>query len=121
VYQGGTLVVDIPSTLGGVVNHRKDGPVHHPVKVMPATSLAALSGVTEGSVLSNHHQGIEKMGSGLKAMAKSEDGLVEAIEQEGSSLPFLMAVQWHPERMDVKSLLSSSLAKAFVNACNENK
>jgi putative glutamine amidotransferase len=117
VYQGGTLVVDIPSALGEKVNHRKDGPIQHPVTVIPKTSLAVLSGIKDGPVLSNHHQGIEKMGTGLKAMAKSEDGLVEAIEQAGSRLPFLMAVQWHPERMDEKSPLSASLAKAFVKAC----
>jgi len=121
VYLGGSLVVDIPTALGTKVNHRKDGPTSHAVQVMPKTSLASISGVSEGTILSNHHQGIDKMGTGLKPMASSEDGLVEAIEQTNSRLPFLMAVQWHPERMEEKDPLSEPLAKAFVDACLKGK
>ncbi len=123
VYLGGTLVVDIPSSpLGTKVNHRKDGPSHHAVRVIPNSSLAKMANVPGGEILSNHHQGIERLAPNLKPMADSEDGLVEAIENSPSSkLPFVMAVQWHPEHMEEKSPLSEPLARAFVKAVAESK
>ena len=122
VYLGGSLVVDIPSsTLGTAVSHRKDGPVEHAVSVLPGSELMGLVQVDSGMVLSNHHQGIGRMGKDLKNLASSSDGLCEAIMQSRPLLPFLMAVQWHPERMDAGSPLSAPLAAAFLQACLQKK
>lgn len=118
VYFGGSLYVDLPTELGKSVSHRKDGPCTHSVSVIPGTSLAKISKVKSGNILSNHHQGIKRLSNGLKPMARSEDGLIEAIEKgDGLNLPFFMAVQWHPERMEADHPLSEPLAKAFVHAC----
>ena len=45
---------------------------------------------------SYHHQAIHTLASGLIATAKTDDGIIEAIEHK--SRPIL-AVQFHPERM----------------------
>jgi putative glutamine amidotransferase len=42
-----------------------------------------------------HHQGIDQVGDGLNVVARSEDGIVEAVEL--ANHPFGLAVQWHPE------------------------
>jgi putative glutamine amidotransferase len=42
-----------------------------------------------------HHQAVDRLGCGLKAVAHDESGIVQAIESE--TAPFLMGVQWHPE------------------------
>jgi len=43
-----------------------------------------------------HHQAIKTVGRDLKVVAKSEDGVIEAVEAEDR--PWLVGVQWHPER-----------------------
>ncbi len=48
------------------------------------------------SVNSAHHQAVNRLGTGLKAAALAESGLIEALEHE--HLP-VRSVQWHPERM----------------------
>jgi putative glutamine amidotransferase len=48
------------------------------------------------SVNSSHHQAINTLAPGLFSLAKSYDGLVEAIAHK--DLP-IRAVQWHPERI----------------------
>ena len=119
VYLGGSLIVDIPSShLGTKVQHRQEGPVYHSVLVYAGSDLKQISASDSGMVLSNHHQGIEFLGKGLQPMAGTKDGLIEAITQIGKPrLPFLMAVQWHPERMEPENKLSSTLAAAFIKAC----
>jgi gamma-glutamyl-gamma-aminobutyrate hydrolase PuuD len=42
---------------------------------------------------------------------------MEWAEPEGKS--FLMAVQWHPERMDTLSPLSMPLVESFLQAAEE--
>jgi putative glutamine amidotransferase len=42
-----------------------------------------------------HHQSVDRLGEGLRVVAKDESGIVQAIESE--TAPFLLGVQWHPE------------------------
>lgn len=114
---GGTLHIDIPSDFDTTIIHRqKDWQnCFHPVQIKSNTLLQSLSGVQSGDVTSNHHQGIEILGKGLLISAFSDDGLPEAIEwKDPKGKGFLMAVQWHPERMDTLHPLSAPLAKKFL-------
>ncbi len=117
IYFGGTLYVDIPTVYDSTVAHRQKDwrNCYHPVTVLENTQLFALAGVRSGDVTSNHHQGIEVLGDGLRVSALAADSLPEAIEwaQPGEKA-FLMAVQWHPERMDTLHPLSAPLAKKFL-------
>ena len=38
---------------------------------------------------------MDRLGEGLKAVAWSDDGVIEAMELDGN--PCLLDVQWHPE------------------------
>jgi putative glutamine amidotransferase len=50
------------------------------------------------AVKSYHHQAIDRLADGLAVTARSDDGLVQAVELAGAS--FGVAVQWHPEEDD---------------------
>jgi putative glutamine amidotransferase len=120
VFFGGSLIADIPSSrLGDKVSHRKNGPVMHPVELLSAGRQLGIPWQDSAHVLSNHHQGIRLRGRGLVPLVKSEDGLIEAISSNNRKLPFIMAVQWHPERMDFTNPLSSFFAETFVRACRK--
>ncbi len=93
VVSGGTMIQDIPSEIGTKVKHRG----YHRVQIEPGSSLAKLLGATEASVLSSHHQAVDKLGKNLRPMARAEDGIVEALERTDGK--FGLFVQWHPESM----------------------
>lgn len=121
---GGTLYIDIPTDINSMVYHRcKDWKnCYHTVKVLPENLLSKLSGVTEGKVTTNHHQSIDRLAKDFKVLAVAKDGIIESIGWKDTlDKPFLMAVQWHPERMDTLSMLSRPIAKRFLEAADEYK
>jgi len=69
----------------------------HPVEVVSDSRLAKIYGATSIAVNSLHHQSVANPAEGLRTVATSPDGLVEAIEGESCDL---VAVQWHPELLD---------------------
>jgi putative glutamine amidotransferase len=105
VVLGGSLYVDIATQVKTPINHtrleHKDQPVHA-VTMEPDTLLARAFGKLEVEVNSSHHQAVEKPGKPLRVTGRSPDGLVEICElrQEDSGLlPYLLSVQFHPERL----------------------
>ncbi|MHC4995128.1 MAG: gamma-glutamyl-gamma-aminobutyrate hydrolase family protein [Planctomycetota bacterium] len=67
---------------------------------------------TEGVVFSHHHQAVADAGA-MRVCARSDDGLIEAIDLPGER--FYLGVQWHPERTDEASL-GQGLIDALVRA-----
>jgi putative glutamine amidotransferase len=67
------------------------------VRIAPDTRLARLMGVSEAQVNSFHHQAVERLGKGLRAVAWSPDGIVEGIEDDSDGM--FMGVQWHAESL----------------------
>jgi putative glutamine amidotransferase len=65
------------------------------VRIAPGSRLASLLGAEEVSVASWHHQAVDRLGDGLRAVAWAEDGTIEAVELDACRS--LWAVQWHPE------------------------
>jgi putative glutamine amidotransferase len=119
---GGTLYVDIPTDINSMVYHRcKDWKnCYHTVKVLPDNLLSQISGVRKGKVTTNHHQAIDRLAKDFKVLAVSNDGLIESIGWKDTlDKSFLLAVQWHPERMDTLSMLSGPLAKKFLEAADK--
>lgn len=115
---GGSLIVDIPSRFHSLVYHRCDDwqNCFHDVNVIKNSILSEISGVEGGSVTTNHHQAVKGLADAFRVMATSNDGLVESIGwKEPLDKPYLMAVQWHPERMDSTNRLSRPLAEKFLS------
>jgi putative glutamine amidotransferase len=113
---GGTLIQDIPSRFPqSKVSHAskngwQTGFNKHTVKLEGGSKLASILGDSL-TVVTSHHQCVGKPGADLKVAARSEDGLVEAVEAPDK--PFCIGVQWHPER-DFSA--NKALFKSFVAA-----
>jgi putative glutamine amidotransferase len=113
----GSLIIDIPTDYNSKVKHRQDDwqNCYHTIFPVEATNFNVICEGEPGEVASNHHQGIDKLGKKLQISAYAADSLPEAIEWDvRGEKAFLMAVQWHPERMDTLHHLSASIAKAFL-------
>jgi putative glutamine amidotransferase len=92
VVRGGDLVQHLPDVVGHEEHRAVVGEFsEHSVRVDPSSRV----GEVRGSVMSHHHQGLGKIGEGLREVAWAEDGIVEAVEDPGKS--FLVGVLWHPE------------------------
>ena len=116
VSRGGTLIQDLPSLHPSAVQHRQDqvgSIVTHDVTVEPRSRVAACLGETELRVNSFHHQAVDRLGRGLRVVARATDGIVEAIE--ATDRPFTIAVQWHAESM-VRSPEQARMLAAFAQA-----
>ena len=68
----------------------------HEVGSAPGSLAAEAAGAERLVVKSHHHQGVERVGEGLRVSGWSvDDELVEAIELPGRR--FALGVVWHPE------------------------
>lgn len=106
VFFGGTLIQDLQghSAVEGIDRV-------HGVRTAPSP-LRELYG-RQCIVNSAHHQAVDRLGSGLRAVQWAEDGTVEALCHH--SLP-VWGVQWHPERAG-GYLDGIRLLQAFLALC----
>lgn len=114
---GGSLYVDIPQDYGTKVEHRCQNPdtCFHSIHILRGSLLYQICGVENGTVNTNHHQGIELLSDQFIVSAISPDSFPEAIEWKNpKGKPFLLAVQWHPERMNQDNPLSNKIALRFL-------
>lgn len=116
---GGTLMQDLEEA--GKNDHRRHGETdgQHDVIIAPNTLLADIAGETKGTINSAHHQGIDQVAEELVVNSLSPDQVAEGIEwkhKEGK--PFLLGVQWHPERMADRASnpLSKNIRSRFLAA-----
>ena len=125
VWRGGTLVQDLVQI---PVNHKAGRmvAVAHITAIAPDSLLGGVvvkeeapekDGFLRLPVNSSHHQAIGIAGDGLRVVARStEDGVVEAVEStaDGVGGPFILGVQWHPERTFDQSETSRALFARFI-------
>lgn len=85
---------------GSLVQHLEPGSVEHwdsvhPITITEVDSLTA-SVVGTGKLVgrSFHQQVVKRLGDDLRITARTDDGLVEAIEHTTAPL---LGLQWHPE------------------------
>jgi putative glutamine amidotransferase len=105
---GGSLYRDIGEELVTAIDHRVST---HRI----AGDGAVIKG--EHTVNSSHHQAVKDLGKGLRPAAFSDDLIVEAFKLDG--YPFLVGVQWHPERSDDE--LSRNLFRSFISSANAGR
>ncbi len=113
VAKGGSLIIDIPTERNSTIHQQEEGDANHMVYSHPW--LAEVLQQDSGSVNSNHHQAIDVLADGFKVMAYASDSIIEAFYWEDRSVhPFILGVQWHPERMERDDPMALNLAKIFL-------
>jgi putative glutamine amidotransferase len=124
---GGTLVADIPSQRPQALDHRRLSrrcEIVHDVRLTPDSLLAKIAGGSKLGVNSTHHQGVARVAPPLQAVAVSSDGMIEALELKPALahwLPFLLSVQFHPERLADRYAEHRAIFGAFAQACVANR
>jgi putative glutamine amidotransferase len=119
VAAGGTLLQHLPE-LEGRLEHRRleDDERSHPVTITPGTVLADILGNADIVANTSHHQALDRLGDGLRIVARAPDGTVEAVEPDTPTQRFLLGIQWHPERITDK-FPHNHIFSAFVDACRK--
>jgi putative glutamine amidotransferase len=121
VAYGGTLRQHLPDE-PGLLEHGvplEGSATTHDVTPVRGTLLSATTkSATPLRCASHHHQGVDRVAEGLRAVGHSPDGLVEAIEREGADLnrdtTWILGVQWHPEETAAADPSQQRLFDAFV-------
>ena len=120
---GGTLVVDIATQMPNAINHQRTdrkAELVHDVLLKADSLMAKLAGARKLGANSSHHQAVGRVAKLLRVTATSPDGVVEGLELNHrfrESLPFLLAVQSHPERLYRRHREYFELFRGFVQAC----
>ena len=119
---GGTLLAHIARQRAGTLEHdRSDVPGRgvHEVTLTSGCLLAKMTGRKKIRVNSSHHQAVDRVAPALQVTATSPDGIIEGLEWAEAtekSLPWLQAVQFHPERLFERDRNCFDLFHSFISA-----
>ena len=120
VAKGGSLIIDIPTEVGSKLHKQEEGDAHHMVYCHPW--LANILENDSAEVNSNHHQAVDVLAEGFKVMAYSKDSIIESFYWEDKiEHPFILGVQWHPERMEREDPMAANVARIFLKNLDSPK
>jgi len=120
---GGRLLADISQELPGALQHRRmDKPLDlvHEAALTPGSLVSKICKTPVLGVNSTHHQAVLEPAGPFAATARSADGIVEAMELKpecAGMLPFMLSLQFHPERLVQKHARYRAIFETFVAAC----
>ena len=110
VARGGDLVQDMTEVLGA--DHRH---LVHEIEVVADSPLRAVVPEDRMTISCYHHQGLGRLGDGLRASAYAEDGTIEAVALDDHD-GWYLGVQWHPEDTAATDTRQAGVFAAFVGA-----
>jgi putative glutamine amidotransferase len=120
---GGGLVADIRRQVPGALNHQRLDRANELVHEAALTSGSLLARIVNNRILavnSSHHQAVLQPAELLTAVARTRDGIVEAMEMKSDApqqMPFLLSVQFHPERLVDRYVEHRAIFSRFIRAC----
>jgi putative glutamine amidotransferase len=110
VARGGDLVQHLPEVVGSEQHREVRGTFSdHGVKIDDGSLLGTVLGTT-APVKSHHHQGVGRIGDGLREVAWADDGTIEGLEDPERR--FAVGVLWHPEAGEDRKLFEALVAEA---------
>lgn len=115
IHAGGTLHQDVPSHVCYDVDPADR---IHTATIDSGSELHGIYG-DQVAINSLHHQTVDKVGAGLRVVARAEDGGIEGLEMPGRPV---ISVQWHPEMFnEIEPIFSWLVDRAAeVRAKREN-
>jgi gamma-glutamyl-gamma-aminobutyrate hydrolase PuuD len=114
---GGTLYGDVQKERASArvhIDHAHYDTYRHPASIVHGTPLARWYRRKTLKVNSYHHQGIRDLAPRFHPMAYADDGLIEAYYDPKA--PFVVGLQFHPERMLMEYSGNLKVWKAFTKA-----
>jgi putative glutamine amidotransferase len=110
VARGGDLVQHLPDVVGNESHREAKGAFsEHGVRIAEESRLGTVLG-ERTPVKSSHHQGLGRVGTGLREVAWAEDGTLEGLEDPDRR--FAVGVLWHPEAAEDARLFEALVAEA---------
>lgn len=122
IAMGGSLYQDIPSEFPKEASCQAqvdDIDSRHIIEIEPESRLSRIIGKRTDEVNSAHHQAVREKGEGFEVVARTKEGIIEAMENK--SKRFVLGVQYHPERMiETADFLEHrcKLFEAFIEAAS---
>jgi putative glutamine amidotransferase len=124
VVLGGTLVQhlgDTPKAASLVAHAPGEFPVGaefvlHDINLVADCWLARATQRTSLRGASFHHQGIDRLAAGFRAVGHAPDGLLEAIEHDAHRI---IGVQWHPEDTSADDAAQQGIYDSFVRSARD--
>jgi len=117
---GGSLYQDIftqvDASLGHLPKNMPVDSVYHAVTFEEGSKLESIFSTNRLMINSFHHQAVKDVAASFTVTARSDDGIIEAIEHQNH--PFAIGVQWHPEDLTLKHSHFLELFSALVRASN---
>lgn len=114
---GGTMHAHIPEIREHDMHRSTDGFwAMHDCKVEPESQLARIMQADVVNTFSGHHQAVDKIADSLQVIATAADGIIEALTLPDH--PFMLGVQWHPEKSAHDDVTQQRLFNAVVQAVN---
>ena len=114
---------NIVRAVGGKILRFDDNETHksldkyvHKIKIDKNSKLYKIIGKDE-IMVNSRHKAYTEDSSILKCVAYSDDGIVEAVEDENKR--FYMAVQFHPESLYRTDKNMNNIFKYFIDICKE--
>ncbi len=98
---GGTIYGDVERQCGAAVHSAERGAGEHEIQIEHGSRLAAILGVERLRANTHHIQAVADLGAGLRAAARTADGVIEALESADGRV---LGAQFHPERMRERGL-----------------
>jgi gamma-glutamyl-gamma-aminobutyrate hydrolase PuuD len=110
VARGGDLVQHLPDTVGHELHREVKGTFsEHGVRIDGSSRLGTALG-ERAPVKSHHHQGLGRVGAGLRESAWADDGTTEGLEDPEKR--FTVGVLWHPEAGEDMKLFEALVDEA---------
>lgn len=106
---GGTLYQDLEHDGVGQLSHVDSS---HDIATADETLTRRVLGRST-EIVSQHHQGVRRLGRGLRPSSASPDGVIESIESRDHR--FAVGFQWHPELPETEAS-GRRVAEALTSA-----
>ncbi|WP_018249634.1 gamma-glutamyl-gamma-aminobutyrate hydrolase family protein [Orenia marismortui] len=117
IAEGGSLYQDIYQQVNDVLGHLSSDTeiyhLYHSIEIEEKSKLFDIFSSNRIDVNSYHHQAVKDLAPGFKVTARSEEGIIEAIEDKKKN--FVIGIQWHPEDLTMQHSEFIKLFKALVD------